>query len=482
MVCLKKADYLLAFGEIFLATGLSLILYSRQNTFFLPPAVISTIIIFPLTLLTLLRKHTNLHLTISLVAPFFLSTPLLVISASLIQSYAKEGKYSSPFIAELLDKTGNGFITVGLLIAGVFSLASYLLVKALVLPGVKALTLEGGKTLAEEYIQPPQYKVSYLAIPLGILFPYLYNASASTIAVLPFIMLAPLPLQTSTLMGLLLSIIGISLNPLAVAFSLILYAEIWRKLWKIGTYRPASLIIGTGVYILASLLIFFTLFGAQFTMYLVTATFLILIVGYAITELEAKGIALSPYLLLFVSQIFTNGSIPIYTDALLPLILSASPLIVSALYLDISLRHIDEECGTLLFESLLLLVPLVLAALLYGNITITPPSLTISTSYSLISYLIPVLALIYSTVQQVSMKGRIPRRIEPTLLFSLHPLGLAVSILIPKNEALPLLLLALLLSVTRLVLSRHSQMYSEIARFFLFGYAIGIISKILLVG
>ena len=482
MVCLKKADYLLAFGEIFLATGLSLILYSRQNTFFLPPAVISTIIIFPLTLLTLLRKHTNPLLTISLVAPFFLSTPLLVISASLIQSYAKEGKYSSPFIAELLDKTGNGFITVGLLIAGVFSLASYLLVKALVLPGVKALTLEGGKTLAEEYIQPPQYKLSYLAIPIGILFPYLYNASASTIAVLPFIMLAPLPLQTSTLMGLLLSIIGISLNPMAVAISLILYAEIWRKLWKIGTYRPASLIIGTGVYILTSLLIFFTLFGAQFTMYLVTATFLILIVGYAITELEAKGIALSPYLLLFVSQIFTNGSIPIYTEGLLPLILSASPLIVSALYLDISLRHIDEECGTLLFESLLLLVPLVLAPLLYGNITITPPSLTISTSYSLISYLIPVLALIYSTLQQVSMKGKIPRRIEPTLLFSLHPLGLAVSILIPRNEALPLLLLALLLSVTRLVLSRHSQMYSEIARFFLFGYAIGIISKILLVG
>ncbi|WP_288005210.1 hypothetical protein [Thermofilum sp.] len=354
--------------------------------------------------------------------------------------------------------------------------------KALVLPGVKALTLEGGKTLAEEYIQPPQYKVSYLAMPLGILFPYLYNASASTIAVLPFIMLAPLPLQTSTLVGLLLSIIGISLNPMAVAISLILYAEIWRKLWKIGTYRPASLIIGTGVYILASLLIFFTLFGAQFTMYLVTATFLILIVGYAITELEAKGIALSPYLLLFVSQIFTNGSIPIYTEGLLPLILSASSLIVSALYLDISLRHIDEECGTLLFESLLLLVPLVLAPLLYGNITITPPSLTISTSYSLISYLIPVVALMYSTVQQVSMKGRIPRRIEPTLLFSLHPLGLAVSILVPRNEALPLLLLALLLSVTRLVLSRHSQMYSEIARFFLFGYAIGIISKILLVG
>jgi hypothetical protein len=481
MVCLKKADYLLALGEIFLATGLSLILYSRQNTFFLPPAVISTIIIFPITLLTLLRKHTNPHLTISLVAPFFLSTPLLVISASLIQSYAKEGKYSSPFIAELLDKTGNGFITVGLLIAGVFSLASYLLVKALVLPGVKALTLEGGKTLAEEYIQPPQYKVSYLAMPLGILFPYLYNASASTIAVLPFIMLAPLPLQTSTLVGLLLSIIGISLNPMAVAISLILYAEIWRKLWNIGTYRPASLIIGTGVYILASLLIFFTLFGAQFTMYLVTATFLILIMGYAITELEAKGIALSPYLLLFVSQIFTNGSIPIYTEGLLPLILSSS-LIVSALYLDISLRHIDEKCGTLLFESLLLLVPLILAPLLYGNITITPPSLTISTSYSLISYLIPVLALIYSTVQQVSMKGKIPRRIEPTLLFSLHPLGLAVSILIPRNEALPLLLLALLLSVTRLVLSRHSQMYSEIARFFLFGYAIGIISKILLVG
>lgn len=78
------------------------------------------------------------------------------------------------------------------------------------------------------------------------------------------------------------------------------------------------------------------------------------------------------------------------------------------------------------------------------------------------------------------MKGKIPGRIEPLLLLPTHPLGLAVSLLVRTEEALPLLLLATLLTLSRIILSKHVQVYNEFSRLFLLGYSIGFLSRILL--
>jgi hypothetical protein len=473
MTCLKRLDYLLILGEIFISVGLATIVYARSEALFLPLAIVSAPLILFLVFLTSAKRLRKPYPAITIASSVSLSTPLIIIAANLLQSYAKEGYYRSPFVYELLDKMRESFLAASLALIAIFSLSSYLLIKALLTPDLEALKLEGGMALAEEYLAMPSHRLACLMIPLGFLLSYFIKPPPLTLTVLPFIMLAPLPLQASAAMGLLLSFLGISVDPAFLAVTLVMYVTFWKKLWGVKTAGSASLIISAGVYLLASLLCFFILFGAEFPVYMATSTLLILLAGYLMLGIEAKGAALSPYTLLLLSQLFASEPLPVSAEPLFPLLLAATPIVLSAFYIEKFLKHFDEECGTTIVQGLLVILPLVLAPLLYSNATIELPSFHASANHSLLCYVVPLASLLISILQQVAVRGRIPGRVEPLLLFSLHPIGLAIAILVPKGELLPLLFLATILIIVRMIFSKHSEVYRELSCLFILGYSIG---------
>ncbi|ABL78134.1 hypothetical protein [Thermofilum pendens] len=484
MSCLRKAEYLYALGVSLLAGGWAARLYLDGRLEYASPVLLALPLLLLLSVSASLRRFRGKRLAIVAATSASISAPVLLVSAALLQSYTKEGRYPSPFIDEMLRNMGDGFFLVALAITTAVSAASLALFKALVTPEIRAFRKEGGRPLVEELVEAPQNAYAYSAIVAGLLLGYFQPLSLPALSVMPVLLMQPLPIQLSAFTGSLLAFLGVSVDPVLTVAALALYTEAWKRIWGVKTSRGAAVIISAGLYVLAGMLSFFTLFGAGFVFYQAVFAVLVLAAGYLLTSMEARGVLATPAMVLALSNLYLRAPLsPVSLEPLLPLVVASSWMAIPAFYSELSSEGLaeDEECSSLPVQAISVAVPATLVTLLYLSTGYSPQVLRVSAqpSYTVLSYALPVVALLASTVQQVASKRAVPGLVEPALLMFLHPAGLAFSLLVPREDAAPLALAAALLAVLHVALSKHGKTYREVASLFMVGVALGVVARLL---
>lgn len=369
MSCFAKEEKLLALGTSLTVTGMLALLFTRLPGVgtWLPLTIAVAPVITILSALAKRKQMSELAVALAASLSAFAASPAVVVAASGIVEAVKSGPFSYVIARNLLENLGAAFWYVALAISASMFLATLTAFSSIF--GALAVNDVDARLISERASRAAGRETR------RVIAGFLLGFS------LPFILLTLSPRQAQSgvdeaqLYTYLVLPTALLTSPLSVALSLLVYAAL--PLPQNGLLLGATL--GSAVHtlvlrafhgkrtaaegygglfqlslaILVFILVFFTLIGPAFPVYLLLFLAFSLVSGAAATSLEGAGFSLSVAFLILQSQRLTGEVEALFNwepgvGWLAPLTLLASLAALVRLHLHVSQDKV-EECDLGMF-------------------------------------------------------------------------------------------------------------------------------------